>query len=365
MLKRLLLAVLVGSAMAGSAKSQDKTPPAAPQPGAAEAEAQFQAKFGQWKQLLAELRQLAQRFRVAPPAERAGIKEKYEGLTAQGDKLLPELRAAAEAAFVAGAANKAELVDFLLELAQDDTNRGNPAEGLRVAKLLLDHGSDDRRAIVLAGAAAFYSDNYADAQKYFAEADKAGQLNDDGRRILREAKFREAEAQANDLPRVLLKTAKGEIELELFENEAPNTVANFISLVERGYYNGLTFHRVLPGFMAQGGCPEGTGGGGPGYRIRDEVKHPDARVHLRGALSMAKTALPDTGGSQFFITFQPTPHLDGLHTVFGRVIKGMDVVDKIVPRNPDDPNAGPAEKILTATVVRKRDHEYKPETLPE
>jgi cyclophilin family peptidyl-prolyl cis-trans isomerase len=365
MLKRILLACLVGSAMAGSAKPQEKSESPAAPANPAEAEALFQAKFGEWKQLLAQLRQLAQRFRVSPPADREAIKAQYEQLTAQGDELLPQLRAAAEAAFVGGAKNKAELVDFLLETAQDDTKRGNPAAGLRVAKLLMDHGANDRRALMLAGAAAFYADDYAETEKYFSEAEKAGLLNNEGRVLLSEAKLRAAEAKADDLPRVLLKTAKGDIELELFENQAPNTVANFVSLVERGYYNGLTFHRVLPGFMAQGGCPEGTGGGGPGYRIRDEVKHSDARVHLRGTLSMAKAQLPDTGGSQFFITFQPTPHLDGLHTAFGRVIKGMDVVDKIAPRNPDDPNAAPGEKILEATVVRKREHEYKPETLPE
>jgi cyclophilin family peptidyl-prolyl cis-trans isomerase len=347
--------------MAGSAKSQEK--PAAP--NAAEAEAQFQAKFEEWKKLLSELRQLAQRYRVAPAAEREQIKARYEGLTSKGEELQPQLRAAAETAFVAGAQNRAELVDFLLELGQDDMNRGKPAEGLRIAKLLMDNGVNDNRALVLAGAAAFYAEDYAETDKYFAEAEKAGLLNEEGRVILGEAKLRGAEAKADDLPRVVLRTGKGDIELELYENQAPNTVANFISLVERGYYNGLTFHRVLPGFMAQGGCPEGTGGGGPGYRIRDEVKHPDARKHLRGTLSMAKTAAPDTGGSQFFINFAPTPHLDGLHTAFGRVIKGMDVVDKIAPRNPDDPSAAPGEKILEARVVRKRDHEYKPETLKE
>jgi cyclophilin family peptidyl-prolyl cis-trans isomerase len=364
MFKRILVACLLGSAMAGSAKAQDKAAPAAPA-NPAEAEAQFQALFGEWKQLLAQMRQLAQRFRVSPPAEREAIKAQYEQLTAQGEKVLPQLRAAAEAAFVSGAKNKAELVDFLLETAQEDTNRGNPAEGFRVAKLLLDHGANDRRALMLAGTAAFYADNYAETEKYFSEAEKAGLLNDEGRVVLTEAKLRAVEAKEDNLPRVVLKTAKGDIELELYENQAPNTVANFISLVERGYYDGLTFHRVLPGFMAQGGCPEGTGGGGPGYRIRDEVKHPDARKHLRGTLSMAKTQLPDTGGSQFFITFVPTAHLDGLHTAFGRVIKGMDVVDKIAPRIPEDPSAPPGEKILAAKVIRKRDHEYKPETLPE
>ena len=115
---------------------------------------------------------------------------------------------------------------------------------------------------------------------------------------------------------MLIKTNKGDIEVELFENEAPNTVANFITLVEKGFYNGLSFHRVLPNFMAQGGDPKGDGTGGPGYTIADECSGPNHRLHFRGSLSMAKEARPDTGGSQFFITFVPTSHLDGIHTVF-------------------------------------------------
>ncbi|MEZ6070658.1 MAG: peptidylprolyl isomerase [Pirellulales bacterium] len=183
----------------------------------------------------------------------------------------------------------------------------------------------------------------------------------------REQQLREQEATADDLPRVVLHTSKGDIELELFENEAPNTVANFIKLVEDGFYNGLTFHRVLPGFMAQAGCPNGDGSGGPGYNIKDECdsEYPDHRDHFRGSLSMAKTALPDTGGSQFFITFRPTPHLNGKHTVFGRVIDGWDTLPKLQRRDPQSPSAPPPDRIESATVVRKRDHDYTPETLPE
>ncbi|MFH1268256.1 MAG: peptidylprolyl isomerase [Planctomycetota bacterium] len=161
------------------------------------------------------------------------------------------------------------------------------------------------------------------------------------------------------MPRVALVTNKGEIEIELFENEAPNTVASFISLVEKGYYNGLTFHRVLPGFMAQGGCPDGTGSGGPGYQIACECYEPNHRLHFRGTLSMAHAGR-DTGGSQFFLTFTPTRHLDGRHTAFGRVIRGMEVLAKIQRRNPQSPNPPEPDKIVEAKVVRKRDHEYAP-----
>jgi len=172
------------------------------------------------------------------------------------------------------------------------------------------------------------------------------------------------------LPHVVLKTSKGEIELELFENEAPNTVANFISLVEKGFYDGLEFHRVVGEFTAQAGCPKGDGSGGPGYVIPCECYLPEHRNHFRGSLSMAHSGR-HTGGSQFHITFLPTGQLDGKHTVFGRVVRGMHVLAKLQRRVPRDPMEvkmnphrniiiPPADKILKAKVLRKRNHEYDP-----
>ena len=126
----------------------------------------------------------------------------------------------------------------------------------------------------------------------------------------------------------IIETEKGTIELELFEKDAPNTVANFEKLINEGSYYGLTFHRVIPDFVIQGGCPNGNGTGGPGYTIKCETEG-NPNKHGTGALSMAHAG-KDTGGSQFFITHSPQPHLDGVHTVFGHVIgDGMDVVNKI------------------------------------
>ena len=157
------------------------------------------------------------------------------------------------------------------------------------------------------------------------------------------------------LPQVEFKTSKGTVVIELYEDETPNTVANFISLVEAKFYDGLTFHRVLDGFMAQGGCPKGDGTGGPGYKIECECYRKDHRKHERGVISMAHAGR-DTGGSQFFINLAKTPHLDGKHTVFGRVIKGMDAIDKL-----NRPGIGvKPDKILKATVLNKRDHKYEP-----
>jgi len=129
------------------------------------------------------------------------------------------------------------------------------------------------------------------------------------------------------MKKAVIETDKGNIELTLFEKEAPNTVANFEKLANTGFYNGLTFHRVIPDFVIQGGCPKGNGTGGPGYTIKCEI---NPHKHSTGALSMAHAG-KDTGGSQFFITHSPQPHLDGNHTVFGKVIKGMEVVNSIEP----------------------------------
>lgn len=179
---------------------------------------------------------------------------------------------------------------------------------------------------------------------------------------------KEAAAQGeNRLPRVLLQTTKGPIEVELFENEAPNTVANFISLVEKKFYDGIVFHRVLPNFMAQVGDPNtkdpnadprSIGSGGPGYHIACECYKPNARMHFQGSLSMAHAG-KDSGGSQFFLTHLPTPHLNpnpaksSGHTVFGRVVKGMNI--ELALR--------PGDKIESATVLFKRNHPYVPKTL--
>ena len=150
-------------------------------------------------------------------------------------------------------------------------------------------------------------------------------------------------------PTVTLTTTLGPIRAELFEDKVPKTAGNFASLVRKGFYDGLTFHRVIPGFMIQGGCPRGDGSGGPGYTIPDEF-HPTLRHTGAGLLSMANAG-PNTGGSQFFITLGPTAWLDGKHAIFGKVVAGQDVVEKIarVPRDPSDRPRTPV-KILSATI---------------
>ena len=153
----------------------------------------------------------------------------------------------------------------------------------------------------------------------------------------------------------VMETDKGTMTLRFFSDLAPKTVRNFLKLAQDGFYDGLVFHRIIKDFMVQGGCPKGTGTGGPGYNIDCECYREDARLHFRGSLSMAHAGR-DSGGSQFFITHQPTPHLnahprpESVHTVFGRVLTGTDVVGQIQK----------GDEIVSAVVQRKRNHEYKP-----
>jgi len=140
------------------------------------------------------------------------------------------------------------------------------------------------------------------------------------------------------------------IKIELYPEIAPITVANFEKLVNQGFYNGLIFHRVIPGFMIQGGCPEGTGMGGPGWNIKGEFSSNGVKndlKHTRGVISMARSMRPDSAGSQFFIMHEDAPHLDGQYAAFGKVVEGIEVVDEIAGVETDY-----ADKPLTAQVMK-------------
>ena len=153
------------------------------------------------------------------------------------------------------------------------------------------------------------------------------------------------------------------IKAELYPEIAPNTVNNFISLASKGYYDGLTFHRVIYGFMIQGGCPDGTGCGGPGYSIKGEFAingFENNLKHTEGILSMARSMMPDSAGSQFFIMHKAAPHLDGQYAAFGKVIEGMEVVNEIAECDTDY-----SDKPLDAQVMKKVTVETFGKTYPE
>lgn len=150
------------------------------------------------------------------------------------------------------------------------------------------------------------------------------------------------------------------IKIELYSHIAPNTVENFISLVQKGFYDGLKFHRVIPGFMIQGGCPQGTGVGGPGYTIKGEFSSngfTNNLKHERGVISMARTSRPNTAGSQFFIMVADSTHLDGEYASFGRVIEGMEEVDRIVSVNRDYRDMPYEDQIMKKVTVETWEEE--------
>jgi len=347
------------------------TPPASPPGGAA---AEFQRLFEDWKTVLKDLRQLKVRYQSAALAEQAQIQQQWNDLIAKGNELIDALQEAGLKAYAEAPNEDPQLMRFLVKLADDRIDHDDYLRARQITSVLLEHHCPEKQIYNAAAIAAYVLNDYDEAEKYFKLAKEAGVLSDYGKELeptvaeykelwAKEKAIREAEAKADDLPRVKLSTTKGDIVLELFENEAPETVGNFISLVEQGFYNGLTFHRVLKNFMAQGGDPKGDGSGGPGYHIYCECYRPDYRRHFQGSLSMAHAGR-DTGGSQFFLTFRPTPHLNGKHTCFGRVIEGMEVLSKLQRRDPNASNPPAPDSIIKAEVLRKRDHAYQPHKVP-
>ena len=169
-------------------------------------------------------------------------------------------------------------------------------------------------------------------------------------------------------PIVTIQMKKGDvIKLELYPDIAPNTVNNFISLVNKGFYNGLIFHRVINGFMIQGGDPEGTGMGGPGYGIKGEFAQNGVQndlKHTAGVLSMARSMMPDSAGSQFFIMHKDAPHLDGAYAAFGKIIEGQDVVNAIAEVATDYSDRPLEDQVMETVVVETFGEEYpEPETV--
>lgn len=365
-------------------------------------------KNKQFMQLLYDYRNVIKKLHAhklelpgAKPARQEEIQKEYAELIEKGNELNKKMIEAGLEAFDEAPGNNVFVNNYLFLLVQWEYARENYELAYRMFKRLADRGIPNEAALYClhAGLSAMMIMQLDDAEAWLKTAGDAGFMErfaaemsetKKGREQLmslegliaripefrkdwaREEEVRKAETEAGEkdpakkLPRVLLKTSKGDIVVELFENEAPNTVASFISLVEKGFYNGTVFHRVLPMFMAQGGDPTGTGMGGPGYRFDDECRRPDARKHFRGSLSMANSG-PNTNGSQFFLTFIPTYFLDGRHTVFGRVVDGFDVLADIQRVDPaDEESMVPAlDKIEEAKVLNKRDHAYEPVKRPD
>jgi cyclophilin family peptidyl-prolyl cis-trans isomerase len=407
-------------AAAGAATSN--TTPADPN-AAAQAKAAFDAKFNEYKSAIRDIEKLQSEFQTADAATQQKLNAEMTAQVAHAQSLVNGMVEAAAEAYRFAPNADPQLTELLSAVARyytvgRQTGPGQPSPGnpediyypidggdqyeraLPIIKLLVENEAKDAQLHVWGFLAAFATNDYELAAEWLQKAQESGGLEavasaagkpdnqehqaglmksvvrqlssdvsvlDEYRQLWpKEAALRAAEEKADDLPRVKLTTNKGEITIELFENEAPQTVANFITLVKQGFYTGSPFHRVLPMFMVQGGAKTDDGEGGPGYRIRDEIHQPNYRRHFRGTLSMAKTAEPDSGSSQFFLTVVPTPHLNGKHTAFGRVIEGVEVLGDLQRRSTIHESAPPkADQILKAEVVRDRGHEYKFEKLPE
>ena len=328
------------------------------------------------KECVAELTVLQAKYHQ-PKADQAAIEKKFNEVQLQARAASEKLETSAFAVAMTDPKN-AQARDITGAVMAAALKTDDPKRALTLAAMLDKAGAAGEGVLMMAASAAMLTSDLDATEAYLKKAAAAGVKPEkiaeleqavaaERPKVNEEMAKRAAEAKADDLPRVKITTSQGDVMVELFENEAPNTVANFVSLVDKGFYNGTPFHRVIGGFMAQGGDPTGTGTSGPGYAIACEVGKPGARKHFLGTLSMAHAG-PDTGGSQFFLTFRPTEHLDGKHTVFGRVIDGFDVLPKLM-RTQDDqglPVAGAQpDKILKAVVVRKRSHPYEPETLPD
>lgn len=340
------------------------------------AKAEWETVFGQWKDILTRMRAIQTEYQLAEQEDMEKLTEEWSEKVKEGQTLMPKIRSAAIAAQKESPNSDRELTRFLIKMLEDEINNDNYEAANELGSELVTIELGEKKLNNFAGIAAFGVADFARAEELLTKAEADGSLAGSGGNFLNnirenpdlpelwkaEQELRTAEAAAEDankLPRVKMETDAGDFVIELFENEAPETVGNFINLVEKGYYDDLNFHRVMSGFMAQGGCPNGNGQGGPGYKIYCECILENHRNHWRGSLSMAKTSARNTGGSQFFFNFVPTPHLNGDHTVFGRIVEGMDNLAKIEKRDPEKPNA-PFTKIIRAEVLNKRDHEYVP-----
>ncbi len=353
----------------GAAEPPSQTKQEAPNRSPEQTDADFIQAQEELKKLVGELTALQAEYQQ-PNADKISIESKFNATRDKARKAALALEQSASAAVLANPDN-AEACAVVRDVLQSAMQADDPKKTLTLVKTLDNAGKANEEILLTGATAAMITSELDLAEKFLKAAQDAGMSADqitslqkaiehERPKVDAEMAVRATEEKADDLPQVKIETTKGTIIVELFENEAPNTVANFISLVESHFYDGTPFHRVIPQFMAQGGDPTGTGTSGPGYTIECECELPNARKHFLGSLSMAHAG-KDTGGSQFFLTFRPTEHLDGRHTVFGRVIEGFDVLPKIT--RTEGPQARPTQdKIISAEIIRKRDHAYEPKT---
>lgn len=346
-------------------------------PEVSSARADFNETYSDWTRMLNQLHRLELAFHTASGREREELRDKHAEELSAGYALEDELLSKAMRAYGQKPDANEDLKNFLIQVAAILVQSECYEDGLEVSQMLLDKEIDEVFVYEFAADAAFACSQFGLAEQCLKIVKKqSGLAPEKSRRLTlidaykkeweREQELREKEKLQDDLPRVLLVTARGEIELELFEDQATNTVANFVSLVEDGFYDGRAFYEVKANYGAMSGCPLDDGTGSPGHFIRQEFDDPERRVHFRGSLSTVSEG-PVANGSQFCLTFVPTPEREGTSTVFGRVIRGMDVLARLQRRSVSGlaSSTTAPDKIVTAKVVRKRNHPYEPTRLPD
>ncbi len=340
--------------------------------------ATFQKAQEAYKKAIQEVKKLQKQYVALSTTEeqKEEIGENLEKYAEYVSKMYPKLLDLAEKAWLEAPSRDPEMLRFIVEVLEI---RLVTEEYERAQKILDGLFAQNIPEILpeiydVAGETAFMLNQFEQAGRYFALAEQNKTLSERSTAFKNDLPYyraawgkeeilRQREKKENNLPRVRLETTKGPIVLELYENEAPNTVANFVYLVEKGFYDGLYFDSVIPGFCAESGRSMENPDGGPGYAIRDEYDTANARNHYRGTLSMSNSG-PNTAGSRFFISLTPMRELDGKFVVFGRVIEGMEVLSelqRIDPANPDP--MAEMDQIERASVIRKRDHKYRPKVL--
>ena len=370
----LLLALVIGCGPATPEAAPHRAALADDQPRRRSVERdRFDRLYVAWRTIVGQLCDLDVQYQTAATQDREQLKRRFERLLAEGAQSQQQIVQAAAVAYAQDPDRNADLAALLTQVVYLLVDQEEYEEALQIAQTLIDGGIQQHDLYTLAGISAFVTAELNLAESHWRRAAEEQKLHGVAARYWgdisyykaaweKEKKLRTAEMLAADLPRVLLKTSQGEIELELFQNEAPNTVTNFLWLVEQGFYNGLAFHRVMPRCLAESGCPQGDGMGDPGYTIPNESFRKDHRLHFRGSLAMARAGR-DSNGSQFYLTFVPIRRRDGSCTVFGRMVRGIDVLAKLQRREPPDlvskklnPYAAdltpPADTIIEAKVLR-------------
>ncbi len=369
--------IIAGSEPLCAAPGTTGEPATAPAGATQRSVAEFDSLYSQWEALIGKRKMAAARVKSPVAADGDAAKAQIVEVSRQADELLPRLVAAAEAAYAADKSNKT-VTAFLFQYAQVAFQEDRFEDTARIVRLLVEHDFENHYIYKLGAYACLEIDELDEATAYFRRAEEAGISDGKDARYLqvieavrepsrRERTRRAAEASADNLPRVLVKTTQGDLLLELFENDAPNAVANFISLVAQKFYDDLEFFRVVKGFGALVGCPKGDGTGGPGYEIAADVDATNYRPHMRGSVSLV-AASPGRCGSQVLFVTRPsqTIQFNAQQPVIGRIIDGMDVLTRLQPVDPHAIAVDlPPDRILTATVVRKRNHAYKPVTLTD